>query len=44
MTALSRHPLLATVRRALVALDLAFCKLNRIQFEAPWRSDRASRC
>lgn len=24
------------IRRLLEAIDLAFCKLNRIQFSAPW--------
>ena len=32
------------VRRALDAIDLAFCKLHRIQFEAPWRPDEVHRC
>ena len=32
------------VRRALDVLDLAFCKLNRIQFEAPWRPEETRRC
>ena len=35
---------LGTLRRALAAIDLVFCKLNRIQFEAPWRSDAPRRC
>ena len=25
------------LRRAVAAMDLAFCKLNRIQFAAPWK-------
>jgi len=29
--------------RLLDDLDLTFCKLNRIQFDAPWRRPR-SRC
>ena len=36
--------LIASLRRALAAIDLAFCKLNRIQFEAPWRPDEPRRC
>lgn len=34
----------ASLRRVLAAIDLVFCKLNRIQFEAPWRTDVARRC
>ena len=40
----SSGTLLGSIRRALAAIDLVFCKLNRIQFEAPWRSDAAHRC
>ena len=29
--------LLGWLRRNLEAIDLVFCKLNRIQFDAPWR-------
>lgn len=29
--------LFAAFRRMIEALDLGFCKLNRIQWQAPWR-------
>ena len=29
---------LAAVRKALRSLDDGFCKLNRIQYAAPWRT------
>jgi hypothetical protein len=35
---------LATLRRAISEIILGFCTLNRIQFEAPWRSGPARRC
>ena len=44
MTIPARTGLLATLRRAVAALDQGFCKLNRIQFAAPWRNETASRC
>ena len=28
------------LKRLINSLDLVFCKLNRIQFEAPWASRR----
>ncbi len=43
MTTTSRG-FLASLRRALAALDHGFCKLNRIQYDAPWRSREAHRC
>ena len=30
----------AWLRHSLEAIDLAFCKLNRIQWDAPWRGQR----
>jgi len=44
MTRLAQNGLIAALRRGLASLDQAFCKLNRIQFDAPWREDRAGRC
>jgi hypothetical protein len=44
---MTRNPdrgLLASIRRALAAIDVAFCKLNRIQYDAPWRSGETHRC
>jgi|GEM_PF-2890648 len=35
---------LASLRRALASIDVAFCKLNRIQYDAPWRSGETRRC
>jgi hypothetical protein len=35
---------LATLRRAISEIALGFCILNRIQFEAPWRSAPQRRC
>jgi hypothetical protein len=32
------------LRRAWTAIDLTFCKLQRIQFEAPWRPGERQRC
>jgi hypothetical protein len=32
------------LRRALDAIDLTFCKMTRIQFEAPWRPEEEHRC
>ena len=29
----------ALLRRAIDSIDLTFCKLNRIQFSAPWKQD-----
>ena len=40
---LHRHGLVETLRDALNAIDFAFCKLQRIQFSAPWRNDKG-RC
>ncbi|WP_263854083.1 hypothetical protein [Sphingomonas parva] len=34
--------LAARLRRSLAALDAAFCKLNRIQFAAPWKERRGA--
>ena len=30
--------LIAALRRALKAIDSGFCTLNRIRFDAPWRT------
>ena len=35
----SRSSLAALLRRAIDSIDLTFCKLNRIQFSAPWKQD-----
>lgn len=35
---------IASIREALRSLELAFCKLNRIRYDAPWRTDGARRC
>ncbi|HEX9933183.1 MAG TPA: hypothetical protein VGB08_10115 [Allosphingosinicella sp.] len=43
-TTTRRSGFLASVRRALAAIDAGFCKLNRIQFDAPWRTERRGRC
>ncbi|HEX8642462.1 MAG TPA: hypothetical protein VF702_00955 [Allosphingosinicella sp.] len=32
------------LRRAADAADLTFCKMARIQFDAPWRVHRPGRC
>ena len=37
-------PALVLLRRALDAIELTFCKMHRIQFEAPWRPDEVHRC
>ena len=34
--------LAAQLARALEWIDIIFCKLNRIQFSAPWKSDRSN--
>ena len=44
MTRRSAHGFLASVRRALAAIELALCKLNRIQFDAPWRTGQTRGC
>ena len=45
MTGLSRNRGFgALLRRILADIELAFCKLNRIQFDAPWRTDQTHRC
>lgn len=44
MTAPTSRGFLASLRRALAAIDLAFCKLNRIQYDAPWRAGETHRC
>jgi len=36
--------ILATLRRAISEIARGFCTLNRIQFDAPWRSGSARRC
>lgn len=40
---LHRHGLIDALRNALASIDFAFCKLERIQFSAPWRKDEG-RC
>ena len=40
---LHRHELIDALRKALASIDFAFCKLERIQFSAPWRKDEG-RC
>ena len=45
MTGISKAVgLIAALRDALDAADLAFCKLARIQFEAPWRKQGPNAC
>lgn len=44
MTTYARSGFLASLRNGLAALERAWCKLNRIQYDAPWRTDRTSRC
>jgi len=34
------HQSRGALRRLIDSLDLVFCKLNRIQFEAPWNPRR----
>ena len=36
----SRWSLSGLLSRAVESIDLTFCKLNRIQFSAPWKPDR----
>ena len=36
--------LLAALRRAWDAIELPFCKLSRIQFDAPWDARRRGTC
>ena len=36
----SRWSLTAPLRRGIAWIDLAFCKLNRVQFSAPWNPRR----
>lgn len=43
-TITSRPGFLASIRRALSAVAAGFCKLNRIQFDAPWRGERRGSC
>ena len=44
MTTFTGNSIGAALRRALRAIDVTFCKLARIQFDAPWREDDARRC
>ena len=44
MTRIAQSGFIAAIRRGLAALDQGFCKLNRIQYDAPWRTERTSRC
>ena len=41
---LHRTGFAAALGRLLATIDLGFCKLNRIQFSAPWRTERRGRC
>jgi hypothetical protein len=41
---LHRHGLIETLRQALASIDFAFCKMNRVQFSAPWRKDDDRGC
>ena len=34
----------ARLRSMFEAIDVALCKLNRIQFDAPWKERGAGRC
>jgi hypothetical protein len=36
--------LAARLRRMFEAIDVALCKLNRIQFDAPWKERGTRRC
>lgn len=36
----SRWRLGVLLRQVIDAIDLTFCKLNRIQFSAPWKSQQ----
>lgn len=38
---LHRQGFVETLRTLLAAVDFAFCKMQRIQFSAPWRNDKA---
>ena len=44
MSTTTRTGFIASIRRALAELERGFCKLNRIQFDAPWRTDQPRRC
>lgn len=39
-----RHGLIETLRNGWAAIDFAFCRMNRIQFSAPWRKDSGRGC
>ena len=41
---LAPRRLVAAVRTALDGAAMTFCKVARIQFDAPWRSDRRRAC
>jgi hypothetical protein len=43
MTTLTRTGVLTGLRRAADWIDSTFCRLNRIQWDAPWRP-RTGRC
>ena len=34
----------AWIRRAIDAIDVTFCKMTRIQFDAPWNEGKSRRC
>ena len=36
--------LINRLRQSLASLEHAFCKLNRIQYDAPWKDPSAHRC
>lgn len=44
MTTSTSRGFLAALRRALAAINDGFCRLNRIRYDAPWRSHEAGRC
>lgn len=37
---IAHHGQAGALRRALEAIDLVFCKVEKIQFSAPWRRRR----
>ena len=36
--------LIEKLRRAAASAEIVFCKMARIQYSAPWRSDRGYAC
>jgi hypothetical protein len=35
---------IAIIRRAAATIDAGFCKLTRIQWQAPWKVETPTRC